>query len=96
MAKFNDYRKAPRKPVDRPAWIDFRDGSALFSCVIANASVGGAQLILGSQRKMPDNFALRFSQSAKTHRDCIVRWQSDLVVGIKYASSKAIHDNERK
>ncbi len=57
-----DLRKARRKPLHYPAWIDVGDGSALRDCLIYDISETGARLTIAGEEQVPDNFTLLLSR----------------------------------
>lgn len=83
---FSD-RKHDRQSMSYPGWIA-TCGPALTPCTIEDASSGGAKLLVRDSASLPDQFKLFLSPTAKTARDCIVRWRKDGSVGIQFATAK--------
>jgi hypothetical protein len=52
-------------------------------------SVGGAKLIVRDPQALPDRFKLFFSPTAKTFRNCIVRWRKSDSIGVQFAKVMA-------
>ena len=76
-------RKHKRKGVSYPAWL-FVEGKDPYHCMIEDASVGGAQLVIQNFESVPDRFRLGFSPITATYRNCIVRWQQNGRVGVQF------------
>jgi len=50
-------------------------------------SIGGAKLIVKDPQALPDRFNLFFAPTAKTSRDCIVRWRKSNRIGVQFAKA---------
>jgi PilZ domain len=81
-------RKHKRKEVCYPAWL-FVDGTEPRPCIIEDASVGGAQLLINNSEIVPDRFKLGFSRSANSYRNCVVRWKRDGRIGVRFYNDVA-------
>jgi hypothetical protein len=84
-----DERRSVRKPVSYVAWVDRQDGTSLISCQIADASDGGAKLVMSDRSYVPDQFALRLSPTAKTFKLCQVRWRRSGAIGVQFVGPDA-------
>jgi PilZ domain len=76
-------RRHKRKDVSYPAWL-FADGKEPQRCMIEDASVGGAQLLVNNSKNVHDRFRLGFSPTAHEYRNCIVRWRRDGHIGVQF------------
>jgi hypothetical protein len=83
----SDSRKAKRKPVHYPAWIE-REGKDLGECQLSDVSDGGARLLVPSPDDIPETFTLRLSSRGTSKRNCRVVWRSDTEVGIEFDKTK--------
>lgn len=79
-----ELRKAPRKTLYYPAWIDIGDGSAPRDCMIYDISATGARLTVAGDQQVPDNFNLFLARDRSTQRRCQTAWRSGLNVGVKF------------
>jgi len=84
---FSD-RKHDRQALSYPGWSAIQ-GAALSPCTIEDASAGGARLMVKDPAGLPDQFKLFLSPTAKTARDCFVRWRKKDSVGVQFATPKA-------
>lgn len=78
----SDSRKAKRKPVHYPAWIELGEQD-LCECQLSDVSDGGARLLVPSADTVPDSFTLRLSSLGNSKRNCRVVWRSGTEVGIE-------------
>ena len=85
---FSD-RKHDRQSLSYPGWIAVQGSTTLSPCTIEDASAGGAKLLVKDPGGLPDQFKLFLSPTAKTARDCFVRWRKEDSVGVQFANSKA-------
>src|SRR5262245_37432012 len=77
-------RRASRKRLAYPMWIDIGDGSPPRRCQLADISDRGARLTVSSPEELPDLFALLFTVTAETGRWCRISWRSDTQVGVQF------------
>jgi hypothetical protein len=85
----DQYRKSPRIPYDRIAWVEFEDGSPLLNCVIDDISDGGAKLLFKDALDMPDSFILWLSQDGRVARRCEVARRSGRELGVRFTARLA-------
>jgi hypothetical protein len=76
-------RRAPRRRLHYPAWIDLGEGSARRNCMIWDISEVGAKLTVDTQVEIPDEFTLVLSALAEEGRPCRVVWRSKQQIGIQ-------------
>ncbi len=83
----SDSRKAKRRPVHYPAWIEV-EGSDLGECQLSDVSDSGARLQVPSPEKLPEVFTLRLSSMGNSRRKCRVIWRSETEVGLEFEKTK--------
>ena len=81
-------RKSDRRSIWYPGWIALGE-NALRECVIEDASDSGAKLTLQGVDAVPNCFKLLLSPTAKTYRNCIVKWRKENSVGVQYERTSA-------
>ena len=79
-----DLRKAPRKPLHYPVWIDLGDGTCLRDGMVYDVSETGARLTLADDEQVPDSLVLLLSRNGSARRHCQIVWRSGINVGIKF------------
>ena len=79
-----DLRKAPRKPLHYPVWIDLGDGTEHRDGMIYDISKTGAKLTLAGDEQVPDSFVLLLSRDGSVRRHCQIVWRSGINIGIKF------------
>lgn len=84
-----DLRKAPRKRLHYPAWIDVGNGATPLDCMIYDISETGARLTLASTEQAPDRFVLLLSIDGNTKRNCEISLRSGFNVGVKFLRGPA-------
>lgn len=82
--KSKDLRKAARKPLHYPAWIDLADGSPPRECSLADISEPGAKLKRPSDFESPATFCLLLTHDGRTSRQCQIVRREGIIVGIRY------------
>ena len=81
-------RRNDRKSIWYPGWIAVPD-APLRKCFIEDASDGGAKLVVEDETDVPRHFKLLLSPTARTHRECEIRWRKTGSVGVRYLNASA-------
>jgi len=82
-------RQGDRKFISYPGWIAIPD-EPLRQCFIEDASDGGAKLIVQDEQNIPRHFKLFLSPTARTHRQCEIRWRQSGSIGVRYLGTKVV------
>ena len=82
-------RRSKRRSVYHTAMIYQTNGARLAPCVVRNVSVGGAQIELQREVKLPLTFLLSLSENGQVRRRCKVVWQFSTAVGVSFAVASA-------
>jgi hypothetical protein len=83
-----ELRKATRRHVSQQALMLHEDGSIIGPCTMLDVSATGARLKLASGIVAPPEFTLLLSKvNAAMRRRCVVAWQNDRTVGIRFLPS---------
>lgn len=82
-----DNRKAKRRPVHYPAWIQ-GEGMTMRECHLSDASDSGARLMIASSEELPEVFTLRLSNLGKGARKCRVVWRTKTEAGIEFDKAR--------
>ena len=78
-------RKAPRRNVQHPSVLLDHTGAVVCLCTMKDVSATGAKLELaGAVEKIPDAFILRLSKYGAVHRECLVSWRSEAMIGVQF------------
>jgi hypothetical protein len=81
-------RKSFRRSVRQPAMIFNNVGSILGPCAIVDVSTAGAKLRPLKPMEVPAEFVLVLSKDGQVRRRCIVAWQSDAAIGVRFIVAK--------
>lgn len=77
-------RKAPRRSISYPAFIDLGGGQALVECRLCDASQEGAHLAVADPNSVPNEFILALSSDGAARRRCRVVWRTDTQIGVEF------------
>jgi hypothetical protein len=82
-------RKAVRRMLTYPAWINLGDGSPVQECSLCDASQRGAQLAVADPDSIPDRFVLALSADGAATRQCRVVWRTGNQIGVEFVKAPA-------
>jgi hypothetical protein len=80
-------RRAPRKTVDRPAWISIGENLPLRSCRLIDISDCGAKLAIDDVDEVPADFSLWLSRRGNPRYSCRIVWNRLGVIGVEFRST---------
>jgi hypothetical protein len=86
-------RRAPRKTIDRPAWISTGKDEPLRNCRLVDISDCGAKLAIDDDDGLPDSFNLWLSRHGKPSYSCRIVWNRLGVIGVEFRPTA---DNQRE
>ena len=80
-----DRRKASRKQLQFPAWVESVHRDPL-ECVVIDMTLNGAQL-RAPNVALPDEFTLLLDNNSSLKRRCKVIWRKGFTVGLKFVQA---------
>lgn len=89
MTQPAEKRKAVRRMLSYPAWINLGNGSPPQECALCDTSDRGAQLTVADAKQVPDNFVLALSADGAASRRCHVVWRVGNQVGVEFLKTGA-------
>jgi hypothetical protein len=83
------HRKVPRHKVEQSVLIKSVEGPIVGQCTMLDISSGGARLSVADAAQVPKLFTLLLSKlDGKLKRYCVVAWQKDKQVGVRFVSAE--------
>ena len=83
-----DRRKADRRTIDQPCWIDAGPGQPPHKGHLCNVSQSGAKLICGDPVSLPVEFILYMTHDGSVGRKCKVMRRANNEIGLNFVSRK--------
>jgi hypothetical protein len=77
-------RKHVRRPLTYAGHIDAGGGAPAHECVLTDVSENGAQIVVASAVKLPENFILTLGFKGTARRRCQVIWRSEDRIGVSF------------
>lgn len=81
-----ELRKSPRRHCHYSAELLIEGEPSPRSCTIADASRGGARLVLEEDGELPPRFILLLSKNGGARRKCRIVWRTGLTVGVEFTA----------
>ena len=91
-SKTNDARKAVRRALRYPVWIDLDDSSPPSDCMLADVSETGAKFKIPVGSNVPDQFRLRLTRDGHSIRHCQVVRREGVSIAVKFVSKPSGED----
>ena len=82
VAFLEDRRKAPRKHVTFPAWIEGAHKEQL-ACEVVDMTLSGARIV-APDTALPHEFTLLLDDKSSLKRRCKVVWRDGFMVGLEF------------
>jgi hypothetical protein len=84
-----DKRRATRRPITYPAFLDLGDDTPPRECLLCDASKEGALLAVSDPKSLPNEFTLALSVDGLARRRCRVMWRGRDQVGVSFVKAFA-------